>query len=123
MVALAAMALRESMAPTLSHPHAVLRATWDEREGARCVERLLDRAGARPVSDHDVDLEIAIPTGHLRHRTAAGEALEGAHLEDVGVRPAHRVEATFAADADAFTLSVNGWRNYPFRRVPGDVEG
>ncbi len=27
-----------------------------------------------------------------------------------------------AGDADAFTLSVNGWRNYPFRRVPGDLD-
>ncbi len=30
--------------------------------------------------------------------------------------------ALLAGDADAFTLSINGFRNYPFKRVPGDLE-
>ena len=37
----------------------------------------------------------------------------------------HQGDGTHAAlmdDLDAFTFSVNGFRNYPFRRVPGDLE-
>ncbi|MBA2293919.1 MAG: histone deacetylase, partial [Actinobacteria bacterium] len=30
--------------------------------------------------------------------------------------------ALLAGDPAAFTLSLNGFRNYPFRRVPGDLE-
>jgi acetoin utilization deacetylase AcuC-like enzyme len=41
---------------------------------------------------------------------------------DVDVHQGDGTNALLAADADAFTLSVNGFRNYPFRRVPGDVD-
>jgi acetoin utilization deacetylase AcuC-like enzyme len=41
---------------------------------------------------------------------------------DVDVHQGDGTHALLAADADAFTLSVNGFRNYPFRRVPGDVD-
>jgi acetoin utilization deacetylase AcuC-like enzyme len=37
----------------------------------------------------------------------------------------HQGDGTHAAlldDLEAFTFSVNGFRNYPFRRVPGDLE-
>jgi acetoin utilization deacetylase AcuC-like enzyme len=37
----------------------------------------------------------------------------------------HQGDGTHAAlmdDTDAFTFSVNGFANYPFRRVPGDLE-
>ena len=37
----------------------------------------------------------------------------------------HQGDGTHAAaldDPELFTLSVNGFRNYPFRRVPGDLE-
>jgi acetoin utilization deacetylase AcuC-like enzyme len=37
----------------------------------------------------------------------------------------HQGDGTHAAlmdDPEAFTFSVNGFRNYPFRRVPGDLE-
>jgi acetoin utilization deacetylase AcuC-like enzyme len=39
---------------------------------------------------------------------------------DVDVHQGDGTHALLAADAEAFTLSVNGFRNYPFRRVPGD---
>jgi acetoin utilization deacetylase AcuC-like enzyme len=41
---------------------------------------------------------------------------------DVDVHQGDGTHALLAADADAFTLSINGFRNYPFRRVPGDLE-
>lgn len=41
---------------------------------------------------------------------------------DVDVHQGDGTHALLAGDAGAFTLSVNGFRNYPFRRVPGDVD-
>ena len=41
---------------------------------------------------------------------------------DVDVHQGDGTHSLLAADADAFTLSVNGFRNYPFRRVPGDLD-
>lgn len=41
---------------------------------------------------------------------------------DVDVHQGDGTHSLLAGDAEAFTLSVNGWRNYPFRRVPGDLE-
>lgn len=52
----------------------------------------------------------------------ASDRVRRALIVDVDVHQGDGTHALLAADADAFTLSVNGWRNYPFRRVPGDVE-
>ena len=41
---------------------------------------------------------------------------------DVDVHQGDGTHALLAGDAASFTLSVNGFRNYPFRRVPGDVD-
>jgi acetoin utilization deacetylase AcuC-like enzyme len=41
---------------------------------------------------------------------------------DLDVHQGDGTHALLAADDDAFTVSVNGFRNYPFRRVPGDLE-
>jgi acetoin utilization deacetylase AcuC-like enzyme len=41
---------------------------------------------------------------------------------DLDVHQGDGTHALCAGDADAFTVSVNGFRNYPFRRVPGDLE-
>jgi len=41
---------------------------------------------------------------------------------DLDVHQGDGTHALLADDLDAFTLSVNGFRNYPFRRVPGDLE-
>ena len=43
-------------------------------------------------------------------------------IVDVDVHQGDGTHALLAADASAFTLSVNGFRNYPFRRVPGDLD-
>ncbi len=49
-------------------------------------------------------------------------SLVRALVVDVDVHQGDGTHALLAADADAFTLSLNGFRNYPFRRVPGDLE-
>ena len=41
---------------------------------------------------------------------------------DLDVHQGDGTHALLAGDSDAFTFSVNGFRNYPFRRVPGDLE-
>jgi acetoin utilization deacetylase AcuC-like enzyme len=41
---------------------------------------------------------------------------------DVDVHQGDGTHALLGVDAEAFTLSLNGFRNYPFRRVPGDLE-
>ena len=41
---------------------------------------------------------------------------------DLDVHQGDGTHFAFLDDPETFTLSVNGWRNYPFRRVPGDLE-
>jgi acetoin utilization deacetylase AcuC-like enzyme len=41
---------------------------------------------------------------------------------DLDVHQGDGTHAALADDAEAFTLSLNGLRNYPFRRVAGDLE-
>jgi acetoin utilization deacetylase AcuC-like enzyme len=41
---------------------------------------------------------------------------------DLDVHQGDGTHFALAADAEAFTLSVNGFRNYPFTRIPGDLE-
>jgi acetoin utilization deacetylase AcuC-like enzyme len=54
----------------------------------------------------------------LRLKGAAERAL----IIDVDVHQGDGTHAAFADDAAATTMAVNGGGNYPFRRVPGDVE-
>ena len=41
---------------------------------------------------------------------------------DLDVHQGDGTHAAFRDDPDAFTLSVNGFANYPFQRVPGDLD-
>jgi acetoin utilization deacetylase AcuC-like enzyme len=41
---------------------------------------------------------------------------------DLDVHQGDGTHCAFLADPDAFTFSIHGSRNYPFRRVPGDLE-
>jgi acetoin utilization deacetylase AcuC-like enzyme len=52
----------------------------------------------------------------------AGGRVRRVLVVDVDVHQGDGTHALLAGDPDAFTLSVNGFRNYPFRRVPGDLE-
>lgn len=48
--------------------------------------------------------------------------LTRALVVDLDVHQGDGTHRAFLADPDAFTFSVNGFANYPFRRVPGDLE-
>ena len=54
----------------------------------------------------------------LRSEGRVGRVL----VVDVDVHQGDGTHALLAGDAASFTFSVNGFRNYPFRRVPGDVD-
>ena len=41
---------------------------------------------------------------------------------DLDVHQGDGTHSLLMEDVDAFTFSINGFRNYPFRRVPGDLE-
>jgi acetoin utilization deacetylase AcuC-like enzyme len=41
---------------------------------------------------------------------------------DLDVHQGDGTHAAFRDDPDSFTLSINGFANYPFQRVPGDLE-
>jgi acetoin utilization deacetylase AcuC-like enzyme len=41
---------------------------------------------------------------------------------DLDVHQGDGTHFAFLDDHETFTMSVNGWRNYPFRRVAGDLE-
>jgi acetoin utilization deacetylase AcuC-like enzyme len=62
--------------------------------------------------------DVVTATRELR---AAGR-IRRVLVVDVDVHQGDGTHSLLAGDADAFTLSVNGWRNYPFRRVPGDLD-
>jgi acetoin utilization deacetylase AcuC-like enzyme len=57
----------------------------------------------------------------LRAVRAAGR-VERALVVDLDVHQGDGTHTLLAEDPHAFTLSINGFRNYPFRRVPGDLE-
>jgi acetoin utilization deacetylase AcuC-like enzyme len=57
----------------------------------------------------------------LRSLRGAGR-IRRALVVDLDVHQGDGTHAAFLADPDTFTFSVNGFRNYPFRRVPGDLE-
>jgi acetoin utilization deacetylase AcuC-like enzyme len=57
----------------------------------------------------------------LRAVRAAGR-VERALVVDLDVHQGDGTHTLLAKDPHAFTLSINGFRNYPFRRVPGDLE-
>jgi acetoin utilization deacetylase AcuC-like enzyme len=52
----------------------------------------------------------------------AGGRVRRVLVVDVDVHQGDGTHSLLATDPDAFTLSVNGFRNYPFRRVPGDLD-
>ncbi len=52
----------------------------------------------------------------------AERRVDRAIVVDVDVHQGDGTHALLAGDQRAFTLSVNGFRNYPFRRVPGDLD-
>lgn len=62
--------------------------------------------------------DVVTATRALRARSRLRRVL----VVDLDVHQGDGTHALLAGDADAFTLSINGFRNYPFKRVPGDLE-
>jgi acetoin utilization deacetylase AcuC-like enzyme len=62
------------------------------------------------------DVVVAVRALRRAHR------VERVLVVDLDVHQGDGTHAAFMDDPEAFTFSVNGFRNYPFRRVPGDLE-
>jgi acetoin utilization deacetylase AcuC-like enzyme len=55
-------------------------------------------------------------------RQALRERARRVLVVDLDVHQGDGTHSLLLEDTEAFTFSVNGFRNYPFRRVPGDLE-
>jgi acetoin utilization deacetylase AcuC-like enzyme len=62
--------------------------------------------------------DVVAATGAARTQGIARRVL----VIDLDVHQGDGTHAAFSGDQDAFTCSINGFRNYPFQRVPGDLE-
>jgi len=62
--------------------------------------------------------DVVVTTRALRR---AGR-VERVLVVDLDVHQGDGTHAAFMDDLETFTFSINGFRNYPFRRVPGDLE-
>ncbi|MDX6537073.1 MAG: hypothetical protein QOD37_1414, partial [Gaiellales bacterium] len=62
--------------------------------------------------------DVVVATRSLRRQRRLRRVL----VVDLDVHQGDGTHAALAGDDEAFTLSLNGLRNYPFRRVDGDLE-
>jgi acetoin utilization deacetylase AcuC-like enzyme len=62
--------------------------------------------------------DVVVSVRALRRRSRMRRVL----VIDLDVHQGDGTHAAFLDDPDAFTFSINGFANYPFRRVPGDLE-
>lgn len=62
--------------------------------------------------------DVVVATRSLRRAGRVARVL----VVDLDVHQGDGTHAAFLDDPESFTFSVNGFRNYPFRRVPGDLE-
>jgi acetoin utilization deacetylase AcuC-like enzyme len=62
--------------------------------------------------------DVVVTTRSLRERGRLRRVL----VVDLDVHQGDGTHAAFADDGEAFTFAINGLGNYPFRRVPGDLE-
>ncbi len=96
-------------------------------------------AAARHALSHDVAINLGGGTHHAGHDFARGYCLfndvavalaalrrdgeaERALVVDCDVHQGDGTAQIFAADPRTFTLSLHGARNYPFSRVPSDLD-
>ncbi len=104
-----------------------LRATGGTREAAACaLERgiAMNLAGGthHAFADHGegfcVFNDVAVAIRSLQHRGR----IDRAAVVDLDVHQGNGTHAIFAGDPRVFTFSMHGGRNYPFRKVPGDLD-
>src|SRR3954471_17692492 len=62
--------------------------------------------------------DVAVALARVRAESEARRAL----VVDCDVHQGDGTAQLLAADPDAFTLSLHGARNYPFRRIPSDLD-
>jgi acetoin utilization deacetylase AcuC-like enzyme len=62
------------------------------------------------------DVAVAVRALQREHRIAR------AAIIDLDVHQGNGTHAIFAGDGSAFTFSMHGGRNYPFRKVPGSLD-
>ncbi len=62
--------------------------------------------------------DVVVATHALRAGARIGRVL----VVDLDVHQGDGTHAALAREPDAFTFSINGFGNYPFQRVPGDLE-
>ncbi len=62
--------------------------------------------------------DVVVATRALRRAGRIARVL----VVDLDVHQGDGTHAAFLEDPDSFAFSVNGFRNYPFKRVPGDLE-
>lgn len=62
--------------------------------------------------------DVVVAARALRAENAVGRVL----VVDLDVHQGDGTHAALMDDPDAFAFGINGFRNYPFRRVPGDLE-
>jgi acetoin utilization deacetylase AcuC-like enzyme len=62
--------------------------------------------------------DVVVAIHGVRPRLPRGRVL----VVDLDVHQGDGTHSLLLEDTDAFTFSVNGFRNYPFKRVPGDLE-
>ena len=96
-------------------------------------------AAARHALEHDVAMNLGGGTHHAGHDFARGYCLfndvavalaelrrdrlaERALIVDCDVHQGDGTAQIFAEDEHTFTLSLHGARNYPFSRVPSDLD-
>lgn len=110
-----------------------LRATGGTCEAAACA---LDRGIAMNLAggthhafpDHGEgfcvfnDVAVAIRSLQHRGRGRGRGRIHRAAVVDLDVHQGNGTHAIFAGDPGVFTFSMHGGRNYPFRKVPGDLD-
>lgn len=62
--------------------------------------------------------DVAVAVRRLQHRGQIGRAA----IVDLDVHQGNGTHAVFAGDRSVFTFSMHGRRNYPFHKVPGDLD-
>ena len=62
--------------------------------------------------------DVAVAVRALQHRRRIARAA----ILDLDVHQGNGTHAIFAGDASVFTFSMHGRRNYPFRKVAGDLD-
>ena len=62
--------------------------------------------------------DVAVAVRALQHRRRIARAA----IVDLDVHQGNGTHAIFAGDASVFTFSMHGGRNYPFRKVAGDLD-